>query len=839
MKTKRNFLISILTMVMAVCAFMGVLGITNAANVKAEGQTFYVDNSFSIKMDEGAIRFYTVMDAETKALAEQNGYGFFIFPNSYYTEVSALNKADFHNTLPKKVEIEGNANGTSKIYSYENGLYATNAVIKNLKYESFGIEFTCVAFVENGDGTYTYAYNEDLSVSAYEELSATYLSGLEDVDYDKLMATYGDHADETRTNYSFGKNNPILITNESQIAVIASNVADGADTYEGLNFKLAENITLANTTASIGSDFLGTIDGNGKTVTGELDATLVVGKTATELNYVENVLPLTVENDIYLKVTEENSINKTGYSNGAYSVGDKLTFLTSEDYAEEGLTGDYTGNAIKWSAVNNSGWNFINQLSDFARSIDNLEKQYDTVIFNFAIKDTRDSATGSYYWNVSDGMLSYSNIMTSATSGSMPVTKYASGEWFEIKVPISHFISYTQGKESVFYFNHSWSSMGSGGSHMDFYFGDIEFSSSVPSKLMDFGDLENAVYFNENGEKKVNTFIYNGDIWKNKAVVSAEEVAQLGFSGNYSGPAIKYASSNNSNWYVVNRFTEKQLDELVNKYSYVRLNYAAVKNSAWVEGRAFSYYNSSLIERDGSTLKFTFDANNVNQWMAIDFTVESFVKYLRADGSVTADPTDASKDNVLRLHHRSWGSGKFDGYDIYMGNIEFVLDEPSDPIIVDENNYTSYSCAHNTVTATRTYLSAEEVAALGFTGDYTGAATRFNDTIGNQVYYLEKSYSTAELNYIKDNYTSVSVWVAKQVTLKEGASSWTVFSGQLYPNGNWPNYNSKWVKVTISVDRFIECVSGQSSIAITKLAVEKMSSIESMYAYFGNIEFVK
>ena len=75
MKTKRNLLVSIMAMVMALCAFCGIMTMTNTA--KADGISgLSVAKFTSIKVDEPQIRFYAVMDADAKAQAEQSGYGF-------------------------------------------------------------------------------------------------------------------------------------------------------------------------------------------------------------------------------------------------------------------------------------------------------------------------------------------------------------------------------------------------------------------------------------------------------------------------------------------------------------------------------------------------------------------------------------------------------------------------------------------------------------------------------------------------------------------------------------------------------------------------------------------
>lgn len=858
MKTKRNFLISILTIVMAVCAFMGVLGVTNAASVKAEGQTFYVDNYFSVKTDEGAIRFYTVMDAETKALAEKNGYGFFIFPHSYFTEVAALDKADFHNTLPKKVAIEGNANGTSKIYSYEEGLYATNAVIKNLQYESFGIEFTCVAFVKNYDGTYTYAYNEDLGVSAYEELSATYLSGLDDVDYETIMATYGDHADESRTNYSFGKNNPILITNESQVGVIAANVAYGVDTYEGLNFKLAENITLANSTASIGSDFLGTIEGNGKTVTGVLDATLVVGKTATELNYVENVLPLTVENDIYLKVTEENSINKTGYSNASYSVGEKLTYLTSEDYAEEGLTGDYTGNAIKWNAVNNTGWTFIEQLN-FARPIANLEKQYDSVVINFAVKDTRTDPSIGYYWNISDGI--FINVAECVKTGSrdaisgysMPLTKHASGEWFKMEIPIRYFIDYVEGKKEVLLFNHSWSSIADEGnvSHMDFYFGDIEFANANPTILVDMGNRESHIILDANGNQATLRSDFDNLDVSSQNILSEEQVAALNFEGDYKGSALMTTNRNNTGWTYNNSLTTRQLQSIKENYQYVRLNFALTMSDTCTETNYYKF-NIKMKDKNGST-SVNFTKANENTWTAVDIPVDNFITYVES----------LEKDTAISLFERGWQSGN--AYDwvsnIYFGDIQLVSDPVEKEIVTVSSNK---SIIHGDYT--ETYYTADQIAQLKadgvLSGDYSGAAVSWKGFTNNTGFYkfANPNYVNSQKAEILEKYESVVINVAVVPTVNVDSTVTTLVSDGWYYNfqlglaqyaEECKNSNGtkvwafnasnagQWQKFTIPVENYLAEVENSTTYVNIARFHWWANCSGALQMFIGDIEFVE
>ncbi len=645
MKTKRNLLVSIMAMVMALCAFCGIMTMTNTAKADAISG-LSVAKFTSIKVDEPQIRFYAVMDADAKAQAEANGYGFLIFPQSYYTNEKAnLDTENFH-ALAKKVEIPGDI---AKIYPHEEGTFAVTATLKDIQADSFAIRFTCVAYIGNAEVGYSYAYDQDLGVSIQDIASKNYLDVKEDENQKEvLMNTYGPDS-----IYGFGSTNPILVTDGAQMSYIADQVAADAD--YALNFKLDSDITLPNG-ATLANTYKGTFDGNGKTVTADFAAVLVDGKTTTDLNYTESILTpadyINFDTDYVAYDVRNNPDGEKGrlYQGNTNSYLDKGEVLSKEEWQADGVTGNYNGNLIKSSGYYYTTWQIVGKYSD--AQLEAIVDYYDYARFYLGVINT-DTAVTKLSYPVNYFVYTAEGATSTTKLGSQSFNiDTANGTLYEIRIAISDFITAAKSGEMIQLFSIGW-----------------------------------------------------GSCTKNDK--------------NSSGAAATY---------------------------------------------------------------------NLYQ---------------------------------------------------YFSEIEFVFESPVDPIIVDETSYETYKCASDSVTATRTYLTAEEVAALGFSGDYTGAATRFSDNVGNQVYYLNKSYTNAQLNYIKQNYTSVSIWVAKQVTLIDGGSSWTVFSGQLYPNGNWPNNNNKWINVKITVDRFIECVSGQTSIAVTKLAVQSISQIASMYCYLGDIQFIK
>ncbi len=456
MKTKKNLFICLLTVFMSVFAFFGIMTMSTSY-VSADSGIFEMKDAAGIRLgDHSGIRFFVEMDETHKAYAENNEYGFLVFPQEYLTTKLGNNYEnfyeDFHNNPDVlKVIIEG----TKNIYTYSETdygagnivkTYAANAALLDVKENNFKIKFTCVAYVVDDQGKYIYAINEDLGKSMQEVASKAYFD-TENVDNEVLMATYGEES--TTFNYNLGStDNPILITDAAQLSMISEEVEAGTTDYAGMNFQLASELTIDDDTYTpIAADFAGKIDTNGVTVNGKYYAVKLVEDAENDLTgtpIVENcAAPSTL-----VSISNSGSYNwnnQFGYSiddrivSGAVYAGDYRNYFVASG-TSIGVEGDYTGNVAKTSAVNNkNGW-FANVDYELYQ-LEGIANYYTHVKFYVAVTVSENTEG----WEVILG----------GTSGGSGLIKYATqcnnqqftfdasnaGKWVEFTVPVNCLLS--------------------------------------------------------------------------------------------------------------------------------------------------------------------------------------------------------------------------------------------------------------------------------------------------------------------------------------------------------------------------------------------------------------
>lgn len=165
-----------------------------------------------------------------------------------------------------------------------------------------------------------------------------------------------------------------------------------------------------------------------------------------------------------------------------------------------------------------------------------------------------------------------------------------------------------------------------------------------------------------------------------------------------------------------------------------------------------------------------------------------------------------------------------------------TVNDPA-PLIVDED----YKTVLNNNDVPSEYLTAEQVATEGIEGDYAGAAIRYNisNAKSNAGYNLTNTYSAEEIAAIKEDYYTVTMYVAVKGILTKS----------LNMNSNIPNLIAKagctgfgttatWQKLTISIDDYVAFLNGKTTCVFAATADWSAATYaENVYFYVSDVKF--
>ncbi|MBR2448853.1 MAG: hypothetical protein IKB30_01890, partial [Clostridia bacterium] len=626
-------------------------------------------------------------------------------------------------------------------------------------------------------------------------------------------------------NYNLGStDNPILITDAAQLSMISEEVEAGTTDYAGMNFQLANNIALDNGFTPIASTFAGNILGDGKQVSGELVVELVDGKTATELNYVENVIIpthfLELNSDTF--VGYDAKTNPDGEKGAIYNASnnfytDKGTLITEETWKEDGITGDYSGNAIKITANYYMNWTLTNPYNQ--AQINKLADNYDFVRFYLAGASTDETDT-SWYYNLGGGMLGayYGNDSDNAS-----IAYSRAKQWIEFKFSIEKFVELLN-SASFEFFNVHWNKAGGkeGGNAtatVVLYMSNIEFvTEPTPThwfKVSEQSWATDRILYNDSSVK----YQPGGDF---VTYMNETEVSELGFAGGYTGAAVRYTSQNNSGWSLKNIFSERQLSKIKDTYDHLYIWFAAAPISD--ETTEWSDPMTEDLIALTSTGQTSIPVNNTNQkiWRKFIVPIDSFITYL-------------GENSAVGFFNRGWGNGKWGEAYYYFGDIGFG-NASTIEIFGKTASLTDLTSGQD---VDITYLSSSELASAGVTaGGYTGNAVKFSlgsSSVYRKFYLTVPTFTDAEKEEILSTYTNVSMYI---YTNKGQANA------GLYVNTTSDNYwnhtHNTWKKYTITVQQYFDYVEANASdgkVLLFYNYISTQANAPTVEVYFGNISF--
>lgn len=237
--------------------------------------------------------------------------------------------------------------------------------------------------------------------------------------------------------------------------------------------------------------------------------------------------------------------------------------MSETEWKADGITGDYTGEAVKFAQDNgNSNFNYYNPYS--IAKLNSLKSQYNRISLYFAFNHTDTNGT---IWLYHTGFKGKANPANSAYS----IAKGNIGVWQKLTISIDDYISLLKEDGTYFYpwgdnedtSGNLWSPNFAAGSLIDYYFGKLELSYEEPAVLR----INESNYTSiANPDAGVSTFI------------SAQTLSTLGIAGDYTGNAtritVKEAALTNIGYRLTTSYTEQQLTELKSKYTHVTTHIA-------------------------------------------------------------------------------------------------------------------------------------------------------------------------------------------------------------------------------------------------------------------------
>ncbi|MBQ9734786.1 MAG: hypothetical protein IJV95_02885 [Clostridia bacterium] len=301
------------------------------------------------------------------------------------------------------------------------------------------------------------------------------------------------------------------------------------------------------------------------------------------------------------------------------------------------------------------------------------------------------------------------------------------------------------------------------------------------------------------------------DIWNNDirpAYKSATDLESAGITGSYKGNASRFeAYYANKGYKVLNWYSIDELNAIAQDYDSVSL-WVAV--GGYVNGTLGIYdildpsegRDAFLTTALGGQGHFTTLGLVNNVWSKVYISIEEYIDLL-----VSVENGDKGRDDYTSYCplYRNWNYNINSTVDtkayIYIGDIAF-------------ENVPVYPKVDNPeASITRVNMTAEEWAADGITGDYTGTAKKFHMTGANQGYKYTNPYTEAELKSMPET-TTVTLNIA--INLNSGGFYLyeTGFEGKANPGQT--NFTTTsgtigmWLQWTISITDYIELVSANN-----------------------------
>lgn len=326
-----------------------------------------------------------------------------------------------------------------------------------------------------------------------------------------------------------------------------------------------------------------------------------------------------------------------------------MTYVSAVELASAGLSGDYSGNAVKWThSHNNSGYKLTNVFSK--RQLNELRNKYSLVEINFAVGSS--GGRSEYVLLTTATSAGAPSLITVANGGSgLSISGANYNTWKKMYIPINDFVDFAYGKSSLPLFRTYCDA------HFDryYYFGDVKLLTPEEEPPISKDILK---------VTSKTSYIHN-DYTEN--YLDAAGVNTLGFGGSYSGAAVSWTGvKNNTGSYRFEKptYTQSQIANIRRNYKSVVLNVAMSASESATSGWYYWLCGGllDLATADGthnSYKVYKFTAANANTWRQFEIPVEDYLSFIANSGDYV---------DVCKYYYGE----KYSAMTLYLGDIYFV-----------------------------------------------------------------------------------------------------------------------------------------------------------------------
>ena len=349
---------------------------------------------------------------------------------------------------------------------------------------------------------------------------------------------------------------------------------------------------------------------------------------------------------------------------------------------------------------------------------------------------------------------------------------------------------------------------------------------------------------------------YDGNPARSK-FVSKKSNEMKAITGGYSGNAVKFTTDYGyeGQFRAKNIYPKESLAEIAEKYDSVSLWYAYdLTEPSGKEGLGELLFMTNN-GTSATPLEYKCFFNYAGAlgtayikdeliWEKLTISIDEYISLLQENNYEYAilfglanrnDKVDPSKSGIYIS-------------DIVFENIVPAIAE------IRKGNYRQFSFNGNSTSDYISYVPGKNLT--DFDGDYSGNAVKYKIFAGhNGQYRATNPYTAEQLNAIKTQYNTVSMFIAFDLQLKEGqtadsmyvnmlpATSGTSFlsSAGITGTGFSKTYQKKWAKVSISVQDYIDGLSSDGKYFVLFRCGDIPAGVdkEKSGIYIGNVFFEK
>ena len=333
--------------------------------------------------------------------------------------------------------------------------------------------------------------------------------------------------------------------------------------------------------------------------------------------------------------------------------------------------------------------------------------------------------------------------------------------------------------------------------------------------------------------------------------VASDSEELSGFTGGYSGNALKHDAGGSGLHNLYSAYTEEELTEIAKDYNKVTFWFAIGGGQDKADSNGFirHFANEATVETLalGLTGNKDYKIADGGAWAKWSLSINDYISLLTEEVK-----EEVATGKLFVSLYEAWAYNFAVNPYMYLGNVEFVFE----PYIVKVDEKATSKITYGTNNSTYVAAGSEDIA--DFSGDYTGNAVYIAGAYGNS--FIAKNTFTAEqIETIKVNYTSVSMWIA--VDGVEGGwirlyktGTPVNFLNKIYSNGGeatsfTKDLNKTWKKYTLSIDDFLSicsetdgtfylCYPWTSGLSAGEdLNGDGTTSTADIRVYFGDIFF--